>query len=84
MARSIGELLRTLEAVLPLRYPSHLANPGLAEKILFAAEGILGEVVSIVTRAAVRAVTSGSECITAKLIDETDFVSPSQRRRVAV
>ena len=77
-------LLSTLEAVLPLRRPSQLAKPALAEKIFSAAEGILGEVVSIVTRAAVRAVTSGSEAITAKLIDEIGFVSPSQRRRVAV
>jgi type II secretory pathway predicted ATPase ExeA len=78
------QLLSTLEALLPLRRPSHLAATALADKILSAAEGILGEVVSIVTRAAVRAVTSGTEAITAKLIDETGFVSPSQRRRVAV
>ena len=78
------QLLSTLEALLPLRCPSHLATPALAEKILSAAEGILGEVVSIVTRAAVRAAASGTEAITAKLIDETGFISPSQRRRVAV
>jgi hypothetical protein len=78
------QLLSTLEALLPLRRPSHLAAPALAEKILSAAEGIIGEVVSIVTRVAVRAVTSGTEAITAKLIDETGFISPSQRRRVAV
>jgi hypothetical protein len=78
------QLLSTLEALLPLRRPSHLAGPALAEKILSFAEGILGEVVSIVTRAAVRAVTSGTEAITAKLVDETGFISPSQRRRVAV
>lgn len=77
-------LLSTLEALLPLRQPSQLTAPALADKILSAAEGILGEVVSIVTRAAARAVTSGSETITAKLIDETGFTSPSQRRRVAV
>jgi hypothetical protein len=78
------QLLSTLEAVLPLRRPSQLAKPALADKILSAAEGILGEVVSIVTRAAVRAVTSGTEAITSKLIDETGFISPSRRRRVAV
>jgi len=77
-------LLSTLEALLPLRQPSNLAGAALADKILSAAEGILGEVVSIVTRAAVRAVSSGTEAITAKLIDETNFTSPSQRRRVAV
>lgn len=78
------QLLSTLEAVLPLRRPSHLAEPMLAEKILSTAEGILGEIVSIVTRAAARAVTTGAEAITAKLIDETGFISPTQRRRVAV
>lgn len=78
------QLLSTLEAVLPLRRPSHLAKSALAGKMLAAAEGILGEVVSIVTRAAVRAVTSGTEAITTKLIDESGFISPSQRRRVAV
>ncbi|MGB6451374.1 MAG: TniB family NTP-binding protein [Steroidobacteraceae bacterium] len=78
------QLLSTLEAVLPLRRPSQLAKPALAEKILSAAEGILGEIVSIVTRAAVRAVSTGAEAITGKLIDETGFISPSQRRRVAV
>jgi len=79
-----AESLSTLEALLPLRRPSDLAAPALADKILSAAEGILGEVVSIVTRAAVRAVTSGTEALTAKLIDETGFISPSQRRRIAV
>jgi len=78
------QLLSTLEAVLPLRRPSQLAEPVLAEKILSTAEGVLGEVVSIVTRAAVRAVMTGAEAITAKLIDETGFISPTQRRRVAV
>jgi hypothetical protein len=77
-------LLSTLEALLPLRRPSQLATTVLAEKILAAAEGILGEVVSIVSRAAVHAVTSGSECITAQLLDRLGFLSPSQRRRVAV
>jgi hypothetical protein len=77
------QLLRTLEAVLPLRLPSQLAKPALATKILSAAEGILGEVVSIVTHAAVHAVTSGAEAISAKLIDEIGFIPPSERRRVA-
>jgi Bacterial TniB protein len=78
------QLLSTLEAVLPLRCASHLAKPAIAQKILTAAEGILGEVVTIVTRAVVRAITTGSEAISATVIDETGFIPPSQRRRVAV
>jgi hypothetical protein len=78
------QLLSTLEAVLPLRCASHLAKPLLAQKILSTAEGILGEVIAIVTRAAVHAVTTGVEAITPTVIDESGFISPSQRRRVAV
>lgn len=78
------QLLRTLEAVLPLRKPSHLSEAVLAGKILSVSEGILGEVISIVTRAAVHAVSSGAEMISAKIIDKIGFVTPSHRRRVAV
>jgi hypothetical protein len=63
---------------------AQLAKTALAERILSAAEGILGEIVSILTRAAVRAVTTGAEAISANILDETGFISPSQRRRVAV
>ncbi len=64
------ELLRTLEALLPLRRPSNLGTPALAQRVLAAAEGILGEVVAILTRAAVHAVmTTGAEAITVEVID---------------
>jgi Bacterial TniB protein len=77
-------LLSTLEAILPLRRPSRLTEPAIAGTILSAAEGILGEIVTIVTRAAVRAVTTGAEAISAELINGTGFIPPSERRRVAV
>jgi Bacterial TniB protein len=78
------QLLSTLEAVLPLRHLSDLSEPEIAQKILSMAEGILGEIVAVVSRAAVRAVSSGAESITGDLIDQTGFIAPSQRRRVAV
>ena len=78
------ELLRTLEALLPLRCPSNLARPALAQRVLAGAEGILGEVVAILTRAAVRAVMTRAEAITIEMIEGCGFLSPSERRRVAV
>jgi Bacterial TniB protein len=78
------ELLRTLEALLPLHRPSNLGTPALAQRVLAAAEGILGEVVAILTRAAVYAVTTGTEAITVEMIEECGFLSPSERRRVAL
>ena len=77
-------LLNTLEAVLPLRCASGLARPALASKIFSLSEGVLGEIIAVVTRAAARAVTSGAEAITPRLLDETGFTRPSDRRRVAI
>ena len=77
-------LLGTLEAALPLRRRSDLAKAELARRILCASEGILGEIVAIVTRAAVRAVSTGAERISAKIIEDCGFTSPSQRRHVEV
>jgi len=77
-------LLSTLEAILPLRHPSHLGEPLIARKILALSEGILGEILTIVTRAAVRAVATGVEAITTEVLEETVFTPPSERRRVAV
>lgn len=77
-------LLATLEAVLPLRRPSGLARPKLASKIISAAEGVLGEIIAVVTRTTVLAVQTGAESISVKLIDQAGIVAPSERRGVAV
>ena len=77
-------LLSTLEAVLPLRKPSHLADPAMAGRILTAAEGVLGEIIAMIVRSAVVAVDSGTETISARMIERASFIRPSERRRVAV
>lgn len=77
-------LLSTLEAVLPLRKRSDLDDPALANRIYAAGEGILGEIIAVVTRAAVEAVRSESERITVRTIEAASFIRPSERRRVAV
>lgn len=77
-------LLSTLEAVLPLRRPSGLIRSALAGRIFQLSEGVLGEIVAIVTRAAAVAVASGTEAITSKSLDGAGFIRPSERRRVAV
>lgn len=77
-------LLSTLEAVLPLRKPSHLADSALAGRILSASEGVLGEMIAVVIRATVRAVETGAEAISTRMIEDTGFIRPSERRRVVV
>jgi hypothetical protein len=44
---------------------------------------VLGEIVTLVTRAAVLAVSSGTESISVDILDQVGFISPSARRRVA-
>ena len=77
------KLLSTLEAVLPLKRASHLARSDLATRILSDSEGILGEIIALITMAATEAIRSGDECISAKLLERCGFVIPSKRRRVA-
>jgi type II secretory pathway predicted ATPase ExeA len=76
-------LLNTLEAMLPLRERSGLEEPAFAQKLLNAAEGILGEVVNLVTTAAAAAVAAGEERIRIERIDDIGFTPPTERRRVA-
>ncbi|KRR14420.1 TniB family NTP-binding protein [Bradyrhizobium valentinum] len=76
-------LLNTLEAMLPLRERSSLEDPPFAQKLLIAAEGILGEVVCLVTTAAAAAVAAGEERIRIERIDDIGFIPPRERRRVA-
>jgi hypothetical protein len=77
-------LLGTLEAVLPLRKPSNLTDPAMAARILSAAEGVLGEIIAIVVRAAVKAIETGAETISPRMIERAGFIRPSERRRVAI
>lgn len=76
-------LLNTLEAMLPLRERSGLEDPPFAQKLLNAAEGILGEVVFLVTTAAAAAIAAGEERIRIERIDDIGFIPPRERRRVA-
>ncbi|MEQ9117192.1 TniB family NTP-binding protein [Fulvivirga sp.] len=74
-------LLTSYESLLPLKQASNLAqNRKLAEKILLLSEGTIGEVVSIVKRAAVKCIENKKEFIDEKIIDELSFIPPSQRR----
>lgn len=79
-----SRLLNTLEASMPLKQPSNLSDPATAQRLLSISEGILGEVVSIVTRAAVAAVETGVESIRLEMLEDMDFIPPSERRHAVV
>jgi hypothetical protein len=50
-------------------------------KILGMSEGTIGEVSTILTKAAVLAIRRGTERIDAKLLDEIAYTPPATRRR---
>lgn len=74
------KLLASFERMLPLRKPSNLVETSLALKLLSMSEGVIGELSSALTKAAVKAVKNGSECINTKLLDSIDWIQPSDRK----
>lgn len=74
-------LLMTFEKMLPLRNPSGLDDPALADRIYAMSEGYIGEISRILVEAAVLAVKTGKEMIDRPLLGAIGWVSPSERRK---
>ncbi|MBE0702440.1 MULTISPECIES: TniB family NTP-binding protein [Phyllobacteriaceae] len=77
-------LLDSLESALPLARASDLSDETLARRIFQLSEGLIGEVVAIVTAAATTAVRSGEDRITKSNIEALSYVPVSKRRRAPV
>lgn len=74
-------LLASFEALTPLKRPSELSGRELSSKILSMSEGLIGEMRKIIEKSALKAVESGEERITLKILDEIIYHSPSKRNR---
>ncbi|KUM28573.1 NTP-binding protein [Mesorhizobium loti] len=77
-------LLDSLEAALPLARSSDLSDERLAREIFRLSEGLIGEIVAIVTTAAIAAVRSGTERITKSGLEQLRYIPVSRRRRAPV
>ncbi|MFJ1311869.1 TniB family NTP-binding protein [Agrobacterium sp. P15N1-A] len=73
-------LLDSLEAVLPLARASDLSDERLARRIFNLSEGLIGEIVAIVTKAVIAAIRSGAERVTKASLDRLHYLPISQRR----
>lgn len=78
------QLLNSLESALPLAEPSDISDEPLASRIFKLSEGLIGETVSILGLAAIRAIRSGKERITPALLDELSYIPLTARRTAAV
>jgi hypothetical protein len=74
------KLLASFERMLPLKKASNLIETEIAIKLLSMSEGLLGELSTILVKTAVKAVKSGGEQITVKLLNSLDWIPPSKRR----
>lgn len=81
MGTDFRRLLASFERMLPLAKESNLKNKSLANRIHFISEGLLGEVSTILTEAAVWAVKNGLEHINMDVLDYIDYQSPTERRK---
>jgi GTPase SAR1 family protein len=80
MGEDYLKLLTSFECMLPLWNPSNLADSTMALKLLAMSEGIIGELSTILTRTAVKAIETGIEQITVALLDSIGWIQPSERR----
>jgi hypothetical protein len=83
MNKEFRQLLMSFERVLPLRNPSALHDPQLSAKVLAMCEGTIGELSSLLNAAAEHAIRHGSEQITAEVLNDCMYISPSDRTRLA-
>ena len=74
-------LLATLEAALPLRKPSNLGQKPVVEWILGHSGGITGNVVRLLTRAAVHAILDGQERMDAAVLERGSRPLPIEREQ---
>ncbi len=76
-------LLKSIEKILPLKKESAIAeNDKLAEYILETSEGLLGEIIEIISSSAIYAIKNQKEKITMDEVKNTGYVQPSLRRSI--
>ncbi|MEP0986026.1 TniB family NTP-binding protein [Ekhidna sp.] len=75
-------LLASFERILPLKKNSQLIESGIAMKVLAMSEGLIGEIAKILELSAILAIESGIEKITKSVLDNIEFVSPGDRKKM--
>jgi hypothetical protein len=74
-------LLASFSTVFPLKRTSFIATTEMSRHVLSRTEGTIGEIVKLLTAAAVAAVESGEEAINQRTLSLAEYQSPNERRR---
>lgn len=75
-------LLASFIKIMPLRRFSNLLEPDIRSMILERSEGTIGEISTLLIQAACEAISSGKEYIDLEILEQVDYRSPSERRRL--
>jgi hypothetical protein len=76
------KLLKSIIMVLPLKKCSPLLEVEIRSVILSKSEGTIGEIMTLLTRAAREAIISDKEFIDQEVLEKADYKSPSERRKL--
>lgn len=74
-------LLLSFSMVLPLKKESSLVEGSIANKILTYSDGLIGEISKILELSTILAIESGTEHITNSIIENIDYIPPTQRKK---
>lgn len=75
-------LLASFERLLPLKEESMLIEPSISTKILAMSEGLIGEISRILELSSILAIESGVEKINKNILNNIDFIPPSDRKKM--
>ncbi len=74
-------LLKSFELRLPLKHPSNLSDPELANLICISSDGLVGSVAKMLEKATIYAIKSGIEKIDRNVIERCGWVPLSEKTR---
>jgi hypothetical protein len=81
--KDFRSLLESFEPHIPLEHASVLQRPSFAEKLQVLSEGLLGELATLLMKAAVLAIRNKTEKIDEEILEKLNFKPPSIRRATA-
>jgi hypothetical protein len=77
-----ARLLASFVSILPLQKPSNILSKEARASILERTEGTIGEISTLLRRAAELAITSQQEFIDLDLLSSVNYLGPTARRRI--
>lgn len=82
LGEEFDSLLASFTRILPLKKRSELNNPDISSYILAKSEGVIGEIATLIRRAAVYAIRTDVEEINGQILKKIDYLSPKERQKL--